>query len=140
MRVTSLVDNTSHVGLPVEHGLSLHVLMDDGRQLLFDMGQRRLFADNAVRLGVDLTAVGWAVVSHGHYDHGGGLRAFLELNSRAPVYVDRHAFEPHYSLREDGLKYIGLDPELRDSERLVRCSGVTPVCSGGVVFDGVRGQ
>ena len=84
MRVTSLVDNTSHVGLPGEHGLSLHVLMDDGRQLLFDMGQRRLFADNAVRLGVDLTAVGWAVVSHGHYDHGGGLRAFLELNSRAP--------------------------------------------------------
>lgn len=140
MRVTSLVENTSRAGLPVEHGLCLHVLMDDGRQLLFDMGQRRLFADNAVRLGVDLTAVGWAVVSHGHYDHGGGLRAFLELNSQAPVYVDRHAFEPHYSLREDGLKYIGLDPELRDSERLVRCSGVTPVCSGAVLFDGVRGQ
>ena len=73
MKVTSLVENTSRRGLPVEHGLSLHIQLDDGRQVLFDMGQRRLFADNAERLGIRLADVDAAIVSHGHYDHGGGL-------------------------------------------------------------------
>ena len=121
MKITSLVENTSRVGLPVEHGLSLHISLDDGRSILFDMGQHRLFAENAVRLGINLEGVDLAVVSHGHYDHGGGLRAFLELNQKTKVYLNRHAFEPHYSLREDGLKYIGLDTDLKDCGRLVFC-------------------
>ena len=57
--------------------------------------------------GVDLAAVDLAVLSHGHYDHGGGLARFLELNSTAPVYLNEHAFEPHYHGAE---RYIGLDP------------------------------
>lgn len=66
MKVTALVENTSRAGLPVEHGLSLHIRLDDGWQILFDMGQRRLFADNAERLGIDLADVDLAVISHGH--------------------------------------------------------------------------
>lgn len=138
MKITSLVENTSLVGLPVEHGLSLHIRMDDGRQVLFDMGQRRLFADNAERLGINLADVDMAVVSHGHYDHGGGLRTFLGLNSKAKVYVSRHAFEPHYSLRDDGLKYIGIDPELETDDRLVFCADVTRIDKDIILFSGVN--
>ena len=84
MKVTSLVEDTSRRGLPVEHGLSLHIQLDDGRQVLFDMGQRRLFGDNAKRLGIRLADVDVAIVSHGHYDHGGGLRAFDAQGRQQP--------------------------------------------------------
>ena len=109
MTITSLIENTSSVGLPVEHGLSLFIESDNGLKILFDMGQGGLFARNAAELGIELQKVDIAIISHGHYDHGGGLRTFLEVNEKAKVYIHGSAFEPHYSLRESGMKYKGLD-------------------------------
>ena len=129
MKITALTENTAACGLPVEHGLSLFI-EQDGRALLFDMGQTDLFAQNAARLGVDLAAVDIAVLSHGHYDHGGGLRRFLELNQKAPVYISRHAFEPHFN----GERYIGLDVSLRDSDRLIFTDGVTKIADGITLY------
>lgn len=104
-----------------EHGLSLYVETQKHR-LLFDTGASRLFSENAAKLGVDLTRVDVAVLSHGHYDHGGGLKTFLNQNSRAKVYVHKRAFEPHYANRPGGIKAdIGLDTGLLPSERLVFC-------------------
>ncbi len=115
MKITALIENTSACGLPTEHGLSLFAETEDGR-FLFDMGQTDLFAKNAETLGIDLNTADFAVLSHGHYDHGGGLNAFLALNDHAPVYMSRHAFEMHYNGSE---KYIGLDQSLRDHGRIV---------------------
>ena len=116
MRVTALAENTSgREGLVAEHGLSL-LVETDARTVLFDTGQSPAFADNARRLGVDLDAVDTVVISHGHYDHGGGLATFLELNDHAPVYLSRYAFEEHRNAKE---KDIGLDPALKESNRLV---------------------
>ena len=129
MKITALTENTAACGLPVEHGLSLFI-EQDGRALLFDMGQTDLFAQNAARLGVDLAAVDIAVLSHGHYDHGGGLRRFLELNQKAPVYIRRHAFESHFN----GERYIGLDVSLRDSDRLIFTDGVTKIADGITLY------
>ena len=64
MKITSLVENTSVSGLPAEHGLSLHIKLEDGRQILFDTGQRSLFAENAGRLGIRLADI-WAAVRSG---------------------------------------------------------------------------
>lgn len=115
MKITTLVENTSCANaVGAEHGLSLYIEAN-GKKVLFDMGQSDLFAQNAATLGIDLSAVELAVLSHGHYDHGGGLKRFLELNEKAPVYVNRYAFEPHYNGTE---KYIGLDPELKNHRRL----------------------
>lgn len=106
-----------------EHGLSLYAETDRHR-LLFDTGASGLFAKNADKLGVDLSAVDVAVLSHGHYDHGGGLKTFLEKNEQAKVYMQERAFEPHYSNRAGGIKaYIGLAPELLPNERFVFCKG-----------------
>ena len=116
MRITALMENTA--GRPdvvAEHGLSL--LVETGsRTVLFDMGPSGAFADNAATLGADLSRVDVAVVSHGHYDHGGGLPVFLQLNDHAPVYLSRRAFEEH---RNATGKDIGLDPALAGSERIV---------------------
>lgn len=104
-----------------EHGLSLYVETEKHR-LLFDTGASGLFAENAAKLGVDLSRVDVAVLSHGHSDHGGGLKTFLNKNSRAKVYVHKRAFEPHYANRAGGIKAdIGLDTGLLPSERFVFC-------------------
>ena len=111
MKIISLLENTAaSPAVGAEHGLSLYIETGE-RRILFDMGQSDLFARNAKVLGVDLSRVDLAVVSHGHYDHGGGLPAFLAVNHHAPVYIHRDAFLPHYN---GAGKYIGLDTDLRN--------------------------
>lgn len=116
MKITTLIENTtSFPDLTAEHGLSLFVETKT-HTFLFDAGQTTAFADNARKLGVDLGAADFAVLSHGHYDHGGGLLRFLERNRRAKVYVNQNAFGCHCNGTG---KYIGLDHRLRNSDRLV---------------------
>lgn len=116
MKITALIENTSCMpGIGCEHGLSLFI-ETKSHKILFDMGQTDLFMKNADKLGVDLTTVDIAVLSHGHYDHGGGLETFLKINNSAPVYLNRCAFEPHYNGTE---KYIGLNISLKENSRLI---------------------
>lgn len=116
MRITSLLENTTErEDMCVEHGLSLYIESESHR-ILFDMGQTDLFYENAKVLGIDLSKVDIAILSHGHYDHAGGLRKFFEINSHAPVYIHKDAFLPHYNGTE---KYIGLDPSLKDQPQIV---------------------
>lgn len=131
MKLTVLTENTSSHGLPTEHGLSLYIEVN-GRKILYDTGQSALFSENAERLGVDLSAVELCVLSHGHYDHGGGLRRFLELNDHAPVYMTRRAFGDYHNASG---KYIGLDRELMSSDRLVFTDGVTDIGDGLTLYD-----
>jgi len=116
MKITVLMENTTiDPSLHCEHGLSLYVETQK-HKILFDMGQTAAFADNAQKLGIDLAAVDLAVLSHGHYDHGGGLARFLEIAPGVPVYMSCHAFEPYYNRVN---KYIGLDKTLEESEQWI---------------------
>ena len=118
MKITALVENTCESGkYSVEHGLSLYIETDK-HKILFDMGQTELFCENAKKLGVDLGKVDFAVLSHGHYDHGGGLERFMQINTFAPVYINKNAFGEHYNGTE---KYIGLDSGLKNNKRFVFC-------------------
>jgi 7,8-dihydropterin-6-yl-methyl-4-(beta-D-ribofuranosyl)aminobenzene 5'-phosphate synthase len=120
MKIVSLMDNVSgKEEIGYEHGLSFYI--ETGRyKLLFDTGAGDLFWENARKLNIDLKDIDYAVISHGHYDHGGGLRRFLAENSKADVFVKKKAFDKHYSRRPDGdTKDIGLDRELKDNKHLV---------------------
>ena len=115
MKITVLAENVSYrEDCKAEHGLSLYIETEN-RTILFDMGQTDLFAKNAAVLGCDLKRVDTAILSHGHYDHGGGLPAFLNINDHAHVYLSRFAFGEYYH-GED--RYIGLDTSLRKHKRL----------------------
>ena len=86
LQITCLIDNKAGPGLAAEHGLSL-LAVYGGKTYLLDSGSSGKFADNAKKLGVDLSTVDNAVLSHGHYDHGGGFGAFFAQNQSAPVYA-----------------------------------------------------
>ena len=126
MKITVLIENTTRrEDLSAEHGLSL--LIETGvHTILFDAGQSGAFADNAEKLGIDLNKVDFCVLSHGHYDHGGGLRRFLEVNGHAPVYLSRYSFGEYFSSG----KYIGLNPDLEGNPRLIPVDDVLEIAEG----------
>ena len=131
MKITVLAENTAvNDAFRAEHGLSLHIEAN-GKSILFDMGQTSLFSENAEKLGIDLSSVDLAVLSHGHYDHGGGLEHFLQLNKEAPVYVSRYAFGDYYNGTE---KYIGLDKSLQNNDRLFFTDSVHRISQGLTLY------
>ena len=96
MKFSFLIENkTDNPGVVAEHGLSIYIEAHDKR-ILFDAGATSLILQNAKNMKVDLASVDYAVISHGHYDHTGGIPAFCEINAKAPVYIHRNAFRKSY--------------------------------------------
>ncbi|MCI2082922.1 MAG: MBL fold metallo-hydrolase [Bacteroidales bacterium] len=116
VKITVLADNRPDPGneaLGTEHGLSFYIEFE-GKKLLCDTGASSLFAENAKRLGVDLGAVDSVFLSHGHYDHTGGLKTFLETNDTAKVYMSDKIFgRKFYSSRHTVKREIGTDGSLQ---------------------------
>jgi 7,8-dihydropterin-6-yl-methyl-4-(beta-D-ribofuranosyl)aminobenzene 5'-phosphate synthase len=115
MRVTTLIENRpsrSDRNLVAEWGLSLHIAFN-GHSILFDAGTSGAFAKNAKYLSIDVASIDTAVLSHHHFDHGGGLRRFFELNAGAKVHLGEMPHGDCYG-KVFGLvtKYVGLDKKL----------------------------
>ncbi len=122
-KVTIVVDNTAKDGLASEHGFAVWVEAV-GRQLLFDTGQGPSLPGNASKLGIDLRATDILVLSHGHYDHTGGVPLVIELAPDAQVYLHPAAVARRYSVHDGSARSIGM-PE---ATRLV----LEDPCFGGV--------
>jgi len=104
MRIITLIENLVYKqGLVAEHGLSIYIETEN-RKIIFDTGQSGLFIQNAQKLGISIEDIDCLVLSHGHYDHTGGLYPFLEKNSKAKVYAKKDIFTPKYS---DRTRFIG---------------------------------
>lgn len=147
MKLYVLCDNTaSGRGVLAEHGLSL-LLEHQGSRIVFDAGQSDVFARNAACMGVDLSAVDALVVSHGHYDHTGGIATFCSANQKAPVYMQQAGWRQRYRpSRKDsaGLIDIGVPDIVRQLPDLcarlqscgapveiagrIKVSGIVPRC------------
>ena len=111
-----LVDNqASDAGLVAEHGLAVH--LDLGTQrLLFDTGQTGAVLANAQRLGVDLTSVDTVALSHGHYDHTGGLADVLGgLLGKVTVYAHASALQRKYHHANATARSIGMPDRCLES-------------------------
>lgn len=128
MRIITLIENlVTTGGLYAEHGLSVYIETSN-RKILFDTGQSGLFIKNASSLGVDIKDIDFLVLSHGHFDHTGGLFPFLAQNNKATVYAKNGIFIPRYS-REN--KFIGTQGnEEMLNDRLVVVNEVTELDEG----------
>ena len=130
MRIINLVENTEGAsGCGYEHGLSFYIETENHR-LLVDTGASDLLLKNAEKLGIDLTRVDTVVLSHGHYDHGGGILPFAEINPAAKIYIPASAFGEYYSMRDGAPRYIGLAEEIRKLPQVVIVGGGTAAAVG----------
>jgi len=106
--ITTLVEDTAPgIGLLAEHGLSFWIEYGDKR-ILFDTGQSDILIQNAKTLGINLAETNAIVLSHGHYDHTGGLPTVLDIASKAKIYLHPAATEPKFSRKVLGVKSIGM--------------------------------
>ena len=108
MKLITLIDNYSaQKDLKNEHGLSF-LLETDDLKIIFDVGQTDKFIDNAKQMNIDLADVDYVVLSHGHYDHTGGLPAFCKINSKAKIIIHKKAFVDRYTKTDEKYKANGI--------------------------------
>jgi 7,8-dihydropterin-6-yl-methyl-4-(beta-D-ribofuranosyl)aminobenzene 5'-phosphate synthase len=130
MRWTVLSDNRSYDScLFTEHGLSV-LLQTERHKILLDTGASDVFVRNAEQLGIDLSDVGYVFISHGHSDHAGGLRYFLEHNQNAQVIVSPDAMSGKFFSKRGNLHSITTEwPEIGE-DRLVLIDQTCEILEG----------
>ena len=140
VKIVVLLENTKESPkLKCKHGLSLYA-ETEAHKILFDMGPNVLFLKNAEALGVDITDVDIAVISHGHVDHCGGLKYFLRKNKKAKIYLRPAAIEKHY-VKVLGMPfYSGIDRSLLSSNRFVFTDDTYVIDNELMLFSSVTGR
>ena len=130
MKWTILSDNrSSDSRLSTEHGLSI-LLETERHKILLDTGASDVFIKNAEQLGIDLSDVDYVFISHGHSDHAGGLRYFLEYNRQAQVIVSPDAMSGKFFSKRGNLHSITTEwPEI-DDDRLISIDQTCEIAEG----------
>lgn len=141
MRIVTLMENRAvSEGFLCSHGLSLYIETRN-HKILFDMGQDDGFLKNAGKLGADIGGVDIAILSHGHYDHGGGIDTFLKANSTAGIHIQKKALGEFYAHDGDGtVRYIGLPAAWKENPRVILHTGDYKLDAGIQIFAGVTGR
>lgn len=108
VKITTLIENSpgEHHALKTEHGISFFI-EKDGHSILFDTGQTGTFIENAQQLRKDLTSLEYVVLSHGHYDHSGGLRSLTQLTTDFELVIGEGFFEEKYGYINNSYEYLG---------------------------------
>ncbi len=111
MKIVVLTDNRKiNSELETEHGLSIY-LETTNYKCLLDTGGSDLFIRNAEKLNIDLSAVDFVFISHGHADHIGGLSYFLEMNLRAKVIISCNALSQKFFSQRNGMHRISVETD-----------------------------
>lgn len=140
VRVVALLENTKESPkLKCKHGLSLYVETKK-HKILYDIGPNALFLKNAETLGVNIVDIDIVVISHGHIDHCGGLKSFLEKNHKAKIYIRPQVMEKHY-VKVLGIPfYVGIDTALLSADRFILTDDVHVIDDEIMLFSNVDGK
>lgn len=120
MKLTALIENKADGELACEHGLAVLIQYRE-KQYLLDTGASGLYYENAKKLGIDLSHLDAAVLSHAHYDHSGGFVPLFTVNSKVKLYLREAAKEPCYGKVGPFRKYVGIPEGMLEKyqERLI---------------------
>lgn len=132
---TVMDDNVCGEGLCAEHGFCVYVETKN-HKLLVDTGQSHRTWDNARTKGIKLEDIDTVVLSHGHYDHSGGLMSFANINPSAKIYMRTNAGGDYYSARKE-VHYIGIDKRIEQLPNLILIDRDMEIDSELSVFTGV---
>ncbi len=136
MNVQILMEDTcGNTECVYEHGLSVYIETRK-HKILVDTGATQAFLKNAQQMGISLAEVDTVVISHGHYDHAGGVLDFCKLNSKAKIYMQRAAGEDYYH----GERYIGIDKRILDLPQLCLLEGDYRMDEELFLFTGITGR
>lgn len=136
MKILTIVENTcGHESCIAEHGLSIYVETEK-HKLLLDTGQTDAVVKNAEVLGINLSAVDTVILSHGHYDHSGGILPFSQINNSAQIIMQKAAAEPHYN----GERYIGIDKAILELPNVRLIDGDVRLDDELFLFGGITGR
>lgn len=139
IKIITLVENTKcKKTCGAKHGLSFYIETKN-HKILFDVGPNDLYYKNAKKLGVKIEDVDTLILSHGHFDHAGGLNHFLKVNKKAKVYAKLEAFQKHYTKFLFLKINIGIDCAI-DNNRFVITQKYSRIDDEIQLFSGVTGR
>ena len=123
-KITVIVDHISDSGVKGEWGLSILAEYKE-KKILLDAGGSNLFLKNLESLGIDVKDIDYAILSHAHSDHAGGLPGFLDNNRKAKLYLRESTAEDCYMKLLFFRSYVGIPKNLLDdySDRIEIVSG-----------------
>lgn len=140
MKIINLIeDTTADNGCLYEHGLSFYIETQH-HKLLVDTGASDAFLQNAKKLGVDILQVDTVILSHGHYDHSGGILAFAKENPDVRIYIRDNAFSEFYHGKGEDKRYIGVDRRIAELPQVVMVSGNLYIDDELFLFTNVKGR
>jgi len=117
IKITTLSENTANPGLIGEWGLSI-LIEADGMRILFDTGQSFSVTHNARVLRIDLSGIDKLVLSHGHFDHTGGLRDVLDQNAGIDIIAHPDVLKAKFAGRNETQVSIGIPFSRQELEDL----------------------
>lgn len=140
MRIINLIEDTAtDNGCVAEHGLSFYVETEK-HKILVDAGASDKFMENAVKLNIDLTQIDTLFLSHGHYDHSGGIIPFSKMNPDAKIYIHEEAAGDYYSEKPDRTYYAGIDKEIVNLPQTIKIQVDTKVDNELFIYTNVKGR
>ena len=120
LKISILSENTTYKrGILAEHGLS-YLIEGKGEKYLFDTGQNGIIINNSKHLGLSLKGLNGIILSHGHYDHTGGLIDVIEngvtIFGHPDIFIKRYSVHSDKSIHEIGIPF---------SRELIESKGAT---------------
>ena len=130
VEITIVVENNVHKkGLLAEHGLAFWVDYKD-KSYLFDTGQGDILAHNLNNLELKISNLSGVLLSHGHYDHAGGLETILKKRPEISVYGHPDIFTPKYSKKTSGNVFRGFSLTKDRIDNFIPVTDLTELAPG----------
>lgn len=133
--ITVIEDTPGSLDCSYEHGLCIYVETKK-HKLLLDTGATTAFINNAKKLGIDLQKIDTVVLSHGHYDHSGGILTFAGLNPNAAIYMQKEAAGDYFH----GERYIGIDKKIAELPTVHMLDGDIRIDEELFLYSGITGR